>query len=365
MSNPYFNDRNTGNETPNPALTAYPILSSSQVLNFISKGERSIIKKIRFICCLFLLTVGVFIVNQLPNAAAKSLPEIKIAGQFGLVYAPLMVADKLQIFERYGLKPVWREYGSGAAVREALISGEADVGFMGIPPFLIGWEKGCPWKIAMGFVIVPVGLVTNDPAIKSLKNFKPGDKIAVPSPGSVQHILLSMAAKKELGSANALDNNLIAMAHPDATAALISKKGLTAHFTTPPYLFEESIQPGFHQVTNDIAIFGSPFSFNVGVASQRFHDQKKDEYHRFVKAIDASMTEITKNPRKVAELLAPEFKLTPEKTYQYMTWPGMNYTTKLYGVMGFAEFMKEAGFIKKAPQNLSEIIWENVVVGGK
>lgn len=65
------------------------------------------------------------------------------------------------------------------------------------------------------------------------------------------------------------------------------------------------------------------------------------------------------------DLITPEFKLTPEKTYQYMTWPGMNYTTKLYGVMGFAEFMKEAGFIKKAPQNLSEIIWENVVVGGK
>ena len=138
---------------------------------------------------LFAITISNFTV------AAEPMPEIKIAGQFGLVYAPLTIAEKLHIFEKNGLKPVWKEYGSGAAVREALISGEADVGFMGIPPFLIGWEKGCPWKVAMGFVVVPVGLVTNNPKIKSLKDFKPDDKIAVPSPGSVQHILLAMAAE--------------------------------------------------------------------------------------------------------------------------------------------------------------------------
>jgi len=56
-------------------------------------------------------------------------------------------------------------------------------------------------------------------SIKSLKDFKPTDKIALPSPGSVQHILLAMAAEKELGSASALDQNLVAMAHPDGAAA--------------------------------------------------------------------------------------------------------------------------------------------------
>ncbi len=124
-----------------------------------------------------------------------------------------MVARTHGIFEKYGVEPVWKEYGSGGgAVREALISGEADVGFMGIPPFLIGWDKGCPWKVAVGFVVVPIGLVTYDPEIKSLADFKPEDKIAVPSPpGSIQHILLAMACEQQLGSPNALDNNIVAM----------------------------------------------------------------------------------------------------------------------------------------------------------
>jgi NitT/TauT family transport system substrate-binding protein len=212
----------------------------------------------------------------------------------------------------------------------------------------------------MGFVVVPVGLVTNDPQIKSLKDFKITDKIAVPSPGSVQHILLAMAVEKELGSPNALDQNLMAMPHPDATAALISKRGLTAHFTTPPYLFEELSQSGFHLVTDDLKIFGHPFCFNVGVASKRFHDEKTVQYAAFVKTINDSMSWINSNMKKAAVLLAPEFKLTPEKTLQYMTWPGMNYTTIPYGLMDFADFMKRAGFIKKVPRNLEDIAWENV-----
>ncbi|HOP73966.1 MAG TPA: ABC transporter substrate-binding protein [Bacillota bacterium] len=306
--------------------------------------------------CITLVLVSIFNGNLL----YASRPELKIAGQFGLVYAPLMIAEKLQIFQKHGLTPIWKEYGSGAAVRESLISGDADVGFMGIPPFLIGWDKGCDWKVSMGFVVVPVGLVTNDPRIKSLKDFKPADKIAVPSPGSVQHILLSMAAKKELGNPTALDQNLIALPHPDAAASLISKRGIVAHFTTPPYLFEELEQSGFHLVTDDVRAFGTRFSFNVGVVTSKFHNRRSAHYRAFVNAIEESMAWINQNTKKAAELLAPEFKLSPEKTYKYMTWPGMEYTTRALGLMGFAKFMKEAGYIKKVPADVKEIIWENV-----
>jgi NitT/TauT family transport system substrate-binding protein len=72
------------------------------------------------------------------------------------------------------------------------------------------------------------------------------------------------------------------------------------------------------------------------------------------------MTWIKRNTKKAAILLAPEFKLTPEKTYQYMTWPGMDYTTRAPGLMGFAVFMKQAGYIKKIPTDVKEIAWNNV-----
>ncbi|MGE5575597.1 MAG: ABC transporter substrate-binding protein [Syntrophothermus sp.] len=315
---------------------------------------------------MILLVVG----TASPGAVAarpSSGQEIRIAGQFGLVYAPLMVAKEKKIFEKYGLEPVWKEFGSGAAVREALISGDVDVGFMGIPPFLIGWDKGLPWKVALGFNVVPVGLVTYDPDIKSLKDLKPTDKIAVPSPGSVQDIILAMAAERQLGNPKAFEKQLVAMPHPDAAAALISKKGIAAHFTTPPYLFEELEQPGFHEILNHRQAFGKDFSFNVGVVAQRFHDSRPSAYTAMVKSINESMAIINQNPREVAQLLAPEFGLPAEKLYKYLTWPGMNFTSTPYGLMEFAVFMQKAGFTKKIPHSLDEIVWENMlaVMGGE
>ena len=115
-----------------------------------------------------------------------------------------------------------------------------------------------------------------------------------------QHILLAMAAEKELGSPTALDENLVAMAHPDGAAALISKRGITAHFTTPPYLFEELSQPDFHLVTDDIEAFGQPFSFNVGVATEKFHNENPVAYACFVNAISEAMAWINTHKKAVS-----------------------------------------------------------------
>jgi NitT/TauT family transport system substrate-binding protein len=39
----------------------------------------------------------------------------------------------------------------------------------------------------------------------------------------------------------------------------------------------------------------------------------------------------------------------------------MDYTTAPYGLLGFADFMKDAGYISRVPGDLSEIAWENLL----
>ncbi len=56
---------------------------------------------------------------------------------------------------------------------------------------------------------IPLGLVVNDASITTLEQLKDAGKIALPQPGSIQHILLSMAAGRELGDSKALDNQLV------------------------------------------------------------------------------------------------------------------------------------------------------------
>lgn len=326
---------------------------------------------------LFLLLLALFAVagcSQEKDAGDKA--EIKIAPakirislQFGLGYAPLQVMKEKKLIEKYlpGIEVEWVQMGTGGLIRESLIAGDLDAGFMGIPPYLIAWDKGVDWKIATALASSPQGLQTYRDDINSLSDFKEDDKIAVPIPGSVQHILLAMAAEKELKDPKALDHNLVSMAHPDGTNALISERGITAHFTSPPYIFEELTSVNIKQVIDAEEAFGGEHTFLVGVVTKEFHDKYPAAYAAFVAAVNDAIYYVNQNPREAAKMLAPEYKMSEEKTYEYLTWPGTNFTSTPYGLMGFAEFMKMSGYISKTPTDYSEIVWENVsaAIGNK
>lgn len=289
-------------------------------------------------------------------------PKIRLAVQYGLGYAPLTIAQEKGFFERYlpGVEIEWKQFGSGGAIREALIAGELDAGVMGIPPFLIGWDKGAAWKVASGVCVMPLGLQTYREDIQTLADFAEGDKIAYPSPGSIQHILLSMAAERQLGDATALDDLGVAMAHPDGASALLSQKDIAAHFTSPPYVFQELSDPNIHQVVDGTEAFGTEFTFLVAVATEDFYENNAQGYSGFVLGLADAISFINQNPEEAAAILAPTFDLDEETTLEYLTWPGMNYTTTPYGLLGFGPFMKEAGYVEKVPAQLSEVAWSNV-----
>src|SRR5919201_1497736 len=80
--------------------------------------------------------------------------------------------------------------------------------------------------------------------IRSLKDLGPNDRIALPAIGSVQHNILQMEADKELGDPRKLDRQVVAMAHEDATAALLSHREITCHLSGPPYQYEQLRNPG-------------------------------------------------------------------------------------------------------------------------
>lgn len=69
--------------------------------------------------------------------------KIRIAQQFGLGYAPLLVVKHMKLIEKYapGVEVEWTTLGSGAAINEALIAGKLDIGSMGVGPYLIGVDR--------------------------------------------------------------------------------------------------------------------------------------------------------------------------------------------------------------------------------
>jgi NitT/TauT family transport system substrate-binding protein len=292
---------------------------------------------------------------------------VTIAEQYGLAYAPLQIMRAQGYFEELvpELEIKWVKLGNTAAIREAVLAGEVDLGFMGLPPFLIGADKGMDWKLVAGLSICPVGLVVTDEIAGSgesgLKALKSSHRIALPQPGSIQHILLSMAAEKELGDAARFDDSLVSMKHPDGMTALLSG-AVDAHFTSPPYIFMENEAlaqdgSGFKTLLSGFDAFGGEFTFVGAMAAGSFIEEKPELLRKFLQALERSVDYINDSPSEAADILAEVYDMEAVRVLEYINHKDMVYTTDILGLERFISFMNAQAYLS------GEITAEDVLLG--
>lgn len=297
-------------------------------------------------------------VGTQPSAA----PKLVIADQFGLAYAPIEILKATEILTdelaKAGLETTTVEFktlGNTAAIREAMVSGDLDIGFVAIPPFLIGKDNGMDWRIITGVSESPMALVTKDPELTSLNQLTSEHRILLPQPGSVQHILLSMAAENDLNDPKAFDKQLIAMAHPDAMTAMLSGPKTQLHFTSPPYLEQELAQEGFRPLVDAETIMGGRFTFIVGICPQRVYDNTR-LYNAFESALLSAVTFMNAHPEEAAEILSAAYEYSAEEIDLYLSNEQLRFDSEVRGLDVFYEFMLRTGQIKH-PQNLEDLYW--------
>lgn len=298
-----------------------------------------------------LITVAVLIgaaaVSCGDEGRQQASNKLVVAEQYGLAYAPLQVmrAEGFLEAELPDYEIEWSRLGNTAAIREAVMAGRLDAGFMGIPPFLIGYDRGMEWRIFTGLSQAPLGLVTWREDLHSLSDFGPQDKIALPQPGSIQHILLSMACQRQLGKAQALDDRLITMNHPDGMNALLSRRDISAHFTSPPYLMEELAAEGTRLVVSGRQAMGGDFTFIVGVATDELSNDDPKALAALRRALARSIDFMQTNRSEVLSLLAGEYDLSEDKVAEYLDWEGMKYSQQVLGLERFIDFMAEQDYL--------------------
>lgn len=281
---------------------------------------------------------------------------VSVAEQYGLAYAPVQLMREKGFLEAalsaraapgQPVEVRWVKLANTSAIREAMLADEIDVAFTGIPPFLLGVDHGMPWRILTGLSFCPVDLHVNDSSIATLQDLVGKGRIALPQPGSIQHILLAMAAERELGRADAFDRQLVSMKHPDGMQALLAGSDVTAHFTAPPYSFLEEEADGIHLLLRGEEAFGGAFSFLVGIAEPAFY-QDEVRLASLRDALAQAMTFLSEHPDEAASLLAEEFGLSEAKTRQYLTRDDMVFSPDVLGVETFVSFMHRTGYLKQA-----------------
>ena len=299
-----------------------------------------------------------------PAAPAEAdRPEaatVRIARQPGLSYLPLIVMRELRLLEKRAPNVIveWHELTSGAAIRDAIIAGQLDIGSGGVAPFLQGYDKGVRWKTTGAMNNMPLYLVVNRPEIRTIADIKPEHKVALPAPGSIQHVTLQMAAEQELGDPKALENNIVAMGHPDAEAALLSRKEIVGHFGSPPFQYDELEKGGqdFHVVVNSFKVLGGPHTFNLVWIVEDWASKNPRLFQAFVEAQQEATELINRDPAQAAGLYVQGEKsnLGVDEILKQIKSEGIEFTMTPRGLITYAEFMKRTGAIKNVPSSWRE-----------
>jgi NitT/TauT family transport system substrate-binding protein len=294
---------------------------------------------------------------------APAPPNIVLATQPGIGYAPLIVLQEQHWLEQAlpNTKFEYKQLTSGSAIRDGMIAGQVQVGSGGVAPFLVGWDKGVKWRLMSSMNNMPLWLNVIDPSIKDLKPFQghADMKIAMPAPDSIQAVVLMKASKDQLGNAQALQANVVAMAHPLGLQSLLSKQ-IAGHLTSPPFQQQE-VEQGAHTIVNSYDVFGET-TFNSVFVTEDFHDKFPEAYDTFVKTYDRALKLVQDDPKQAAELMSrnEQGKETAADLLKTMQAPGIKYTNVPTGFMKYAAFMKETGLLSKEPSSWKDLVFSNL-----
>lgn len=303
--------------------------------------------------------------------------EIRAAQQFGLSYLPLMIMEDSKLVEKQAkaagvgdVKVTWVKLGGPAAMNDALLSGNLDFGTGGVPSLITLWSKTKGTALEVRGVgalnNMPVELVTTNPTVKTIRDFTDKDKIAVTSVKvSTQALLLQMAVAKEFGDDNytKLDHLTVSMAHPDAMTALLSGSGaVTAHFSSPPFQYQERKERGVRAILNSYDILGGPATFNLVWGSGKFRDANPKSYAAFFAALEEAIDIINRDKRAAAEAYKrmTGTKEPVDDLHAMLTDPLVEMTVTPNQLMKTAAFMQKVGTIKAAPANWTELFFPNL-----
>jgi NitT/TauT family transport system substrate-binding protein len=325
-------------------------------------------KTIRTICVGAAASLALALPLALPAspAQAQQKSEISLSRQPGIFYMPTHIIEKLKLIEKHaaslgvpGVTTKWITFSGGGAQTDALLAGGVDILNTGTGNLLLLWDRtrgGVKGIVACS--AQPMTLISRDPNIKSLKDFGPNDKIAVPTVKvSTQAIVLQIAAAELFGPDqwSKLDPNTVQLGHPDAYAALSNPKHeVHSHFSIPPFTFLELKNvSGAHVVLNSPDVMGGPLSQAQFFTTTKFADANPKIIQAVRDATKEAQDMIRNDTGKAVEIYK---EVTGDKTpaEEILAWlkePGMmEWNLEPQGTMKFADHLFKTGTLKTRPK---------------
>ncbi len=311
----------------------------------------------------------------LSSAASAELAEIKVAQQYGISYLPLMLMEEQKLIEKHAkaagvdVTVGWAKFAGGNVMNDALLSNSLQFASGGVGPLVTLWARtrgNLDVKAVSAINSMPLYLNTRNPNVKTIKDFTEKDRIALPAVKvSIQAVTLQMAAEKAFGEGQQgkLDALTVSLAHPDAQVALLSGASeINAHFSSPPFQYQQLEKPGIRTVLSSYDVLGGPATFNVVWTTSKFRSENPKLYDAFVRALDEATAIINRDKKAAAEayLRISKDKDSVANILAMLNDPAIVYTTTPQNVMKYVDFMAKVGSIKVKPDSWKDLFFPNI-----
>jgi NitT/TauT family transport system substrate-binding protein len=310
-------------------------------------------------------------------SAHAEVNNLRVARQYGIGYLQIMVMEHDRLVEKHakarGLSDVtitWSTFADGTVASDAILSGNLDFAAGVLDSFVTLWDRTRGSLAVKGVAALnsmPMLLNTRNPNVKSIKDLTDQDRIAIAGVKvSSQATTLQLAAAQAFGDANwsKLDYLTVNMAHPTGMQALLSGRSeITAHFTSPPFQYDELKQAGMRTVLNSYDVWGGPQTFVAAWTTSKFRYENPKMYAAFLSALNEATVFINNNRQAAAGIyleMTGDKSKSVEELAGMLADPQLRFTLVPENVVKFASFKMRVGTIKAKPDSWKDLFFSDI-----
>jgi NitT/TauT family transport system substrate-binding protein len=246
-----------------------------------------------------------------PAVAAE---RVKVATpgvtDFGML--PVILAKEKGFYEREGIDAELIHFKGGGELTAAFASGDVLIGSTAVTTNSRGTAMGFPTTIIAELTRYPKNwglMVLPNSPIKSVKELKPGAKIAITRAGSQTHFVgLLMVAEAGLKPE---DVNFAPLGDPTAMVAAMKAGQVDAMIGYSP-LSVSLVLKGEAKMLADISDVVPKFSNYVMAANPKFVAERPETVKKVLKAVFLATAWMKGHPKETQEIMARMYKIDAE-----------------------------------------------------
>ncbi len=287
--------------------------------------------------------------------------RIGLHGEVG--YAPLVIMQKRLLLEQRvpGLVVEWKAIPSFDGVYEALTGGGLDIATGTATSFLLARERGAPVRALAGVSEVPMAVVTARARIDSIRDLRWGDQIVVPARGSHEHVMVRMAALRELGDWSTLDPLITVRTDSADPIELLARREAVAQVLVSPLLDRALSVRGARRLVDLADVTGGPLTTIVAYSTTAARERQSALFQMFLeelrRASRVAAAESAETARLLLEIDGRE--ATGGSIAAALARPDLRFAPEVRGLERLARFMRHTGQLTATPTTWADLTFED------